>query len=310
VARSLARASLGLCAVLAIATAVVYGATEVRLRRAWPVEAAVQHPPLPSAGLENADPERGALLAQGLAQCGFCHGGDLGGRVVADLPVFGRLWAPNLTGGRGGLPADYDYRSFVGAVRHGVDRQGRSLALMPSDHLRVLPDSDLAAILSWIRSRPPVDRETPSRSIGPFTRLVLALGLAPELLVAERIDHAAPEPDAPKPGPDASYGAWLASVGLCGVCHGADLSGGLHPLALPGEPVPPDLRPGGALAGWSEADFRLAMRAGVTPDGRTLDASFMPWPHFALLDDVDLSALWNHLRSLPPAPAPGEGEGD
>ncbi len=82
---------------------------------------------------------------------------------------------------------------------------------------------------------------------------------------------------------------------MCRVCHHADLTGGLHPLSLPGEPPPPDLTPGGALSGWSEADFVRAMRSGVTPDGRRLDARYMPWPRFARMGDSELGAIWAYL---------------
>jgi len=271
----------------------LYAATEPRLRRRYEVPASALR--LPPPGPQALD--RGARLGRGIAPCGFCHGDDLGGRVVADTLLLGRLWAPNLTRGRGGILHDYSDADFVRAVRFGLDRQGRTLALMPSDHLRMLGDHDLSALLAWLRSLPPVDHEVPPRRFGVFTRLTLALGLAPELLVAERIPPATNAAPPPSRAPDAHYGAWLVQVGLCQVCHGQDLAGGLHPLAAADEPVPPDLRRGGALEGWSEADFRLAMRAGVTPDGRTLDPAFMPWPHFALLGDVELAALWSYLRA-------------
>jgi len=284
--------------VLALAWLGVYAATEARLRHRYEPPAATHSLPAPSPGAV----ARGARLGAGIAPCGFCHGEDLGGRVVADTPLLGRLWAPNLTRGRGGWLRTYNAADFVRALRHGLDQQGRSLALMPSDHLRVLGDDDLSALLAWLRSLPPVDRETPPRRFGIFTRLTLALGLAPELLVAERIHQSAKPAPPPAPAPDARYGAWLVQVGLCQVCHRQDLAGGRHPLAAADEPVPPDLRPGGALERWSEADFRRAMRAGITPDGRRLDPAYMPWPHFALLDDLELAALWTYMRA--PAPPP------
>ena len=67
-------------------------------------------------------------------------------------------------------------------------------------------------------------------------------------------------------------------------------------MALPGEPPPPDLRRAGPLADWSLGDFDLALRAGRTPDGGRLDPSFMPWPRYAGLDEVEVEALWRFLR--------------
>lgn len=269
----------------------VYLASELRIGRVHEFEAVAPEIPADAASIE-----RGRWLAEGLAQCGFCHGDDLGGRVVADLPLFGRLYAPNLTTGSGGLAGEYSDLDWVRALRHGVDRSGRSLAAMPSDQLAALADADLAAIVAYLRGVPPVDRTTPARSLGSFTRLTLVAGFAPELLAAERIDHAAPAPPPVPRGATAEYGGYLVSVGLCRACHHDDLSGGLHPLALPGEPPPADLRPTGPLAEWDEADFVRAMRTGVTPDGRRLDPTYMAWPRFAQLDDLELSAIWRYLE--------------
>ena len=95
------------------------------------------------------------------------------------------------------------------------------------------------------------------------------------------------------------YGAYLVDTGGCKVCHKDDLRGGLHPLSLPGEPPPPDLTRGGPLASWSESDFIRTLRTGVTPDGRQLDAQWMPWPTTARMTDGELRAIWQHLQSLP-----------
>lgn len=290
------RIALGLVLVAVAAVLAVYVPSQYRIGRVYEPRALA--PPIPS---DAASIERGRWLAEGLAQCGFCHGDDLGGEVVADLPFFGRLYAPNLTTGAGGLAAEYTDVDWVRALRHGIDRWGRSLAAMPSEQLRVLSDADLAAIVAYLRSVPPIDRTSPGRRIGSFARLTLVTGLAPELLAAERIDHGAPAPAPVHRGATAAYGSYLVSVGLCRACHHDDLSGGLHPLALPGEPPPADLRAEGPLGQWSEAEFVRAMRTGVTPDGRALDAAFMAWPRFAQLGDVELSAIWRYLRE-PTAP--------
>jgi hypothetical protein len=38
------------------------------------------------------------------------------------------------------------------------------------------------------------------------------------------------------------------------------------------------------------------MRRGQTPDDRTLDREYMPWPSFAGLSDAEVGALWLYLR--------------
>jgi len=294
--RSLRKLGAFALATALLVAAAIYVPTEARLRHSYAGAVVADPIEIPS---DEATLERGFRLAHALTQCGFCHGDDLGGKEIADLPLFGRLWAPNLTSGQGGLGATYTTEDYVGALRHGVDRRGRPLALMPSDQLRALGDADVAAIIAYLRSVPPVDRAVPGRSFGAFTRFTMLTGLAPELLAAERIDHASAPAPPPPPEVSAEYGAYLVSVGMCRVCHHDGLQGGLHPLALPGEPVPSDLTGSGPLAGWSEAEFQTAMRTGRTPDGRRLDPTFMPWPRFAHLSDLEIGALWSYLRGLP-----------
>jgi len=315
-----------------LVAAVVYILSERALERRHAVPAAIAPASTPERGVgslvDAALLERGQHLVTVVAQCTYCHGPDLAGRAMADDPWIGRLHASNLTRGAGGVGAALTDEDWRRALRHGVDRAGRSLLLMPSAQLARLSDRDLAAIVAYVRQVPAVDRVWPERRAGWLTRMVVAAGLAPDLLAAEQaaaigrdaspVHSASGVELASTAGhareiaaePTASYGEYLVSIGSCRVCHRADLAGGLHPLSLPGEPVPPDLTPGGPLAGWSRDDFARAMREGRTPDGRALDREFMPWPAFAALSDTELDALWRYLRALDAVvpdvePAPG-----
>jgi mono/diheme cytochrome c family protein len=269
--------------------AALFGASEWRIRRPHAC-AAWQSP-------RGASAERGRELAQGVALCAFCHGGDLAGRVAVDDPWIGRLYAPNLTPSGGRIRSDAE---IEWAVRHGVRRDGRSLWLMPSEHLRALSDRQVADLIAYLRQLPPAGSPTPARRMGPLTRVVLLAGLAPELLAAERVGCGGTASD--EEAGASSRGAALVEIGSCRVCHRADLRGGLHPLSLPDEPPPPDLSRFGQLADWSEQDFRRAMHSGRTPGGRVLDARYMPWPHYAALDEAELGAIWRYLRSIPAGP--------
>lgn len=217
---------------------------------------------------------------------------------MADDWWLGRLYASNLTPGEGGL-GNYETADFARSIRHGVKPDGRPVLMMPSQYFYRFSDADLGALIAYLRALPPVDRELPSPRLGPFTRFVLFLGKAPDLLPAERIDHRAARPPPAPPGETIAYGAYLVETGGCKVCHREDLSGGLHPLSLPGEPPPADLTPGGSLAHWSERDFVRTLRTGTTPDGRRLDERFMPWRSIARLTDLELRAIWLYLRALP-----------
>ncbi len=318
------RALLGSAGVIALIVVAVYARSEQRLGRRHAM------PPPRSLAFEVDDAllERGRHLVTVVAQCTFCHGPDLAGREMADDPLIGRLYATNLTRGQGGIAGRYRDADWIAALRQGIAPDGRSLLLMPSAGLSRLADRDLAAIVAYVRRVPAVDRTLPPKRTGWLTRAVVAAGLAPDLISAEQVAALARKGEhermagktveiawqpgqtgetgqardlaweGPPASASAAYGAYLVEIGSCRVCHRADLAGGLHPLSLPGEPVPPDLTPEGALARWTLGDFERAMREGRAPDGRTLDRAFMPWPGFAGLDDVELEAIWLYLEGL------------
>lgn len=288
--------STALCVGLAV---YVYAGSEHRLSRVYDLP--IRPIAVPS---DPVSLERGRHLAVHVALCTWCHGDDLGGRQTADDPWIGRLHASNLTSGEGGI-GDYSEADLARAIREGVTPEGRSLLLMPSHYFRALSDADVTSIIAWMRRAPPVDAVRPETRAGVLTRIALVAGLAPELITAEQRGREGLHPRAARSGAGGAgrvreareKGALLADLGSCRVCHHPDLSGGLHPLALPGEPPPPDLRASGPMASWSQDDFFRAMRTGATPDGRHLDAEYMPWPRFAGMTDEELEALWAYLRS-------------
>jgi mono/diheme cytochrome c family protein len=309
-------AALAVLAVLTVGAIALVGAAAVYLRSELELERRYALPPATSSfGIETGVGliDRGRHLVTVVAQCTYCHGPDLAGREMADDPWIGRLHASNLTRGEGGIGARFSDASWAAALRHGVDPEGRSLLLMPSGELARLSDRDLAAIIAYVRQVPAVDRILPEKRTGWLTRIVVVLGLAPDLISAQQVaalsgTSGAAAPDASSPDAAAEYGEYLVALGSCRVCHRADLAGGLHPLSLPDEPVPPDLTPRGAIAGWTQADFARAMREGRTPDGRVLDREFMPWPTFAGLRDSEIEAIWRYLTSPGEPREPGAPE--
>jgi mono/diheme cytochrome c family protein len=199
---------------------------------------------------DSASIERGQHLATAIGKCVECHGEDLGGQSM-DLGPMGTFPAANLTTGKGGRNrTDADW---VRAIHHGVGEGGRPLVFMPALPFSRFSASDLGAIIAWVKSRPPVDREIPPLKLGPIGRLLLAKQPA-RLVAALAIDHAAPLPADVTPGPTAEYGAYLAVVGGCTYCHGNNLAGGIKE-GPPGTPASANLRPDGPTAQWTEADF-------------------------------------------------------
>lgn len=273
----------GLCAILCLT---VYAASEARLRHRYDVAVAplaVPHDPATIA--------RGEHVVRAVAKCTGCHADDLGGRVVTETPLIGRLSAPNLTVANIAARTDED---LVRALTHGVAPDGRPLVLMPSHEIAELAPDDLAAVLAYLRTVPPVRREVPPLRVGPLLRVLLIANKVP-LLSAERIDHSRAPAKAPKLEANAEYGEYLAKAGGCFGCHGPSLAGGAIPGMPPDAPHAADLR-ARALASWSYADFERALRNGVRPDGRRL-AELMPWRATRNLTDLEMRALFAYLKS-------------
>jgi len=132
--------------------------------------------------------------------------------------------------------------------------------------------------------------------VGPGARALIVLAGEP-LLSAEQIDHQAVRPPKPEAAVSVEYGRYVAAV--CMSCHGEDYAGGLV-NGPPGTPTSANLTPAGELATWDEAQFLAALRTGVRPDGRQMDARVMPWMAFAEFDDTEARAIWTFLQTVPP----------
>jgi cytochrome c553 len=231
--------------------------------------------------------------------CGTCHTDNLSGQSDS-IPGLITLSFPNLTPGVGGVGDTNTDEDWVRAIRHGVGHNGRGLLLMPSRVWYYLSDEDLADLIAYLKTLPPVDNELLRSDLGPLGRVMLALGqlppeiTAPDVLV---IDHDGPRPIAPEPGVTVEYGEYLAVP--CTLCHKANFNGGM--ITTDAEYLAPNLTPGGELHAWSEEDFIATLRTGVTPNGHQLK-EVMPWKYFSKMTDDELKAVWLYLQSLPTLP--------
>lgn len=298
--RWLKRIAIGLgvlLGVLALAFALVWAIAGHRARRHLDVALL----PVPTTR-DSAAIARGKHLAIPIGQCVSCHRSDLGGEVVIDDPGLSRIVAPNLTAGRGGVLPRYDDAHFARAVRNGVAANGRPLMIMPSAGYHALSDTDMAALIANVRTRPKINNRLPPSRLGPLGRVLSVFGLLP-LYDADRIDQRARPPRSVTPGPTAGYGRYLAQVGGCTGCHGPGLSGGPIPGAPPEWPPASNLTPAG-LPGYNEAAFRRALRSGRRPDGTPID-TMMPWRLTRGMTDEEMGALWRYLRSVPSRPYGG-----
>ena len=287
----------GVVALILIAAAAVYGFSEVRYRKQYAVDARPIVVPTDSVSLA-----RGSHLAHSFGGCVECHGDNMAGKVVFDDPAVGRVYGQNLTRGRGGLGAVLTDADIVRALRHGVGRNGRALKVMPSSDFANLTETDLAAIVAWVRSRPPVDTMQPSVQVGPLGRALFVAGKLP-MLHAERIDHRQSSAMTVTPSVSAEYGKYVAAVG-CQGCHGTSLAGGPIPGGAPDWPPAANLTAAGSVKDWSEAAFANFLRTGVRPNGIPANP-VMPIRMTKNLTDDEIQALWLYLKTVPTVPTGG-----
>jgi cytochrome c553 len=246
---------------------------------------------------DQASIARGEHIAT-IRMCRYCHTENLSGQSDS-VPGLITLAFPNLT--TGGVGASNTDEDWVRAIRHGVGQDGRGLILMPSRVWYHLSDDDLADLIAYLKSLPPVENELPATTLGPLGRVMLILGqIPPEATNPDVtvIDHDGPRPVAPEPSVSVEYGKYLAST--CALCHGSNFNGQIISEGGP-DYLAPNLTPGGELHAWTEEDFMRTLRTGMTPSNHQLKP-IMPWKYFGQMTDYELKAVWLYLQSLPALP--------
>jgi cytochrome c553 len=242
--------------------------------------------------------ERGRHLVSARYACTECHGANFAGGVMVDAFPIGTLLGPNLTAGEGSRTAGYTAADWDRTVRHGILPDGRP-SVMPSEDFQQMSDQELADVIAFIRAQPAVDNAVPPPSFGPLGLILIATGEFP-LPVTRIATHDAPHPRSPpETAPTPEFGAHLAAT--CTGCHGENLAGG--PI-IGGDPSWPPARNltshASGLGAWSYEDFVAAMREGVRPDGtQLLPPMTLIFPYAQQMTDVEMQAMWAHLRSLP-----------
>jgi mono/diheme cytochrome c family protein len=270
------------------------------------------------ATTDSATIAQGRYLAYGPAHCAYCHtaGEELWARIDAGeaVPLTGgfsfpippgTFYTPNLTPDPEtgiGRRSDED---LVRLIRHGVRADGR--ASVPFMEFHGLSDEDVVALLSYLRSQPPVRNPVPEHEINLIGKAVMALMIKPP--------EGLPEPPATSPPGAATVerGSYLANnVALCAGCHsprnmmsgayeGPRFSGG-NPSPSDRDPnvllAPPNLTPHegtGHITQWSEDQFLVRFRA-----GNLIPETIMPWAAYGRMTDDDIRAIYRYLRTLEP----------
>lgn len=251
--------------------------------------------------------ERGTYLVRSIVACGNCHtpkspegeipGMELAGGLNVDEPPF-TAYAANITPDVETGIGSWSDAEIATAIREGRRPDGTIIGPpMPIELYRRLSDTDVAAIVAYLRSVAPVHNVVPDS----VYRIPLPPSYGPPVGTVA---------DVPRDDPVA-YGAYLAGpAGHCVECHtpmGANgrrdfegqLGAGGFPFNTPGGVVmSANITPTG-LGDWTDDQIKAAITHGVRPDGGRLHPP-MGFPYYARMSAADLDALVAYLRSLPP----------
>ena len=123
---------------------------------------------------------RGRYLVQGLLGCEMCHspkqwsthgapnvpGMELAGQVLPMPGLPGIVVAPNLTTDRETGAGSWSDDQIARSIREGIGHDDRTIfPMMPYSEYRNLSDDDLAAVVVYIRSVPPVHNPLPKTQV-------------------------------------------------------------------------------------------------------------------------------------------------
>ena len=252
--------------------------------------------------------ERGEYLVRGIAGCGNCHtpiGPDgfimeqeLVGRLVEKNEAFTAI-APNIT--PGSRIAGWRDEDLVRALREGLRPDGSLIGPpMPFTQYRGLSDTDVNAIVAFLRTVPAVESTVPVSEY----RIPLPPTYGPP------VGNVADVPQAVT----AEYGEYLAGpVAHCMECH--------TPMGPQGSMLSTDLGRGGfkfqgpwgvsvasnltshadGLANFSDEEIAAMITKGRRSDGSAMMPP-MPYEYLDKMTDDDLKAIILYLRKLPPLP--------
>jgi mono/diheme cytochrome c family protein len=218
--------------------------------------------------------------------------------VIQGLP--GRIVAPNLTPDPDTGTGNWSDDSLARSIREGIGHDGRALfPLMPYQHFRALSDEDVASIVVYLRSLPPVRNALPATEVAfPVNYLIRN--------VPQPLTGPVAEPDL---SDTLKRGQFLMNTAACADCHtpqnhgqplpGRDFSGGFVLDAPWGHVASANLTPDpSGIPYYDEERFVTTLRTGYVGSRRL--SQIMPWSVFRNMSDDDLHALFAYVKTLAP----------
>lgn len=276
-------------AILTVIFSVIFLITESDRLRIYPLTEYDLEIPSDSISIEHG---RRVYTLRG---CVDCHGTHLEGRVIESGLLTGVITAPNLTTGYGSPIRDYSTEDLVRVIREGVKPDRRSVIMMPAHKFQVIHKRDIESLIAYMQQVEPVDRKLPSTRLNYPVRLYYfvnrKLGLFPANMIRRPVEFLEENLQT-----RLEKGRYIATS--CVGCHGHMLEGGRVPGAPPTWPIAGDLTSTGVAGKWTKEQFIQSMTEGITPDGRHMDARYMPWQAFGQLTQEEFDLLWKYMGSL------------
>ncbi len=269
------------------------------------------------ASSDSAVIARGKHLMLVNAHCGDCHyrpgdslkvvnGEDfeLAGGAFPFIFPGGVFYSKNISSDKETGIGNLSDGQIARALRYGVKHDGT--VLIPAMEFQNISDEDLTAIISYMRTLPPISHKVPDNHFNLLGKAILAFMIRPEKPIET-------PPAKMTPDTTVAYGKYLANF-VCG-CHGCHTERDQNTAAYIGKDF--------AGGPWRPVDgdpTRMIYAANLTPDektgvlhdwtyekfknrfqqGKFVKESPMPWSTFKKLNDTELHAIWKYLHTITP----------
>ncbi|MCG8607303.1 cytochrome C [bacterium] len=265
--------------------------------------------------------DRGKYLAENVANCIFCHsdhdfsyyagpvvpGTEGKGGFELPAPAAGLFYASNITPAAIGSWSDGE---VFRAIAMGVRNDGEPLfPIMPYPEFNEMAESDLHAIIAYLRTLAPIENEVPKSQIN-----------FPLNLIMRTIPKSYTPRELPAESDTIAYGKYLAKIAACHVCHtpidnrgqplpGMDFAGGFEFIMPSGQIVrsaniTQHYHTG--IGAWDQAYFLSRFKEYADPTKNRIavaeggENTMMPWLQFAGMTQDDLTAIYRYLQTVAP----------
>jgi mono/diheme cytochrome c family protein len=219
--------------------------------------------------------------------------------IIKGFP--GKVYAPNITPDPETGAGSWSDDQLARAIREGVGHDGRALfPFMPYPDFRAMSDEDLASIIVYLRSLPPVRKQLPATDlIFPVNYLIRN--------VSRPLDASVPEPDVSTPE---KRGKYLVTIAGCEDCHtpqdahgqplpGMDFAGGFILDGPWGRVASSNITPDpSGIPYYDQAMFTQVIRTGFV--GTRKLNQIMPWHAYRGMKDEDIVAMFAYMRTFKP----------